>query len=235
MAGDMARSSAHELPVRAGAPWWVRLYGWACQRLYHELAWGYDWVSLAVSVGRWPLWRQRVLHHLEAGASDQRPNLRILELGFGTGELLLALAGRGFPVTGLEPSAAMHAVTARKLERAQRPVACVQGVAQAQPFAGATFDRIVSTFPAAYIMDERTLAECARLLAEEGQLIVVGLWVRLRPRWLGALVPLFYGEPAPTQKLEIEARLARAGFAIDWREQVDGPFAVAVLIGRKVR
>ncbi len=235
MAGEMARSSAHELPVRAGAPWWAWLYGWACQRLYHELAWGYDWVSLVVSAGRWSVWRQCVLRHLEADAGAQRPDLRILELGFGTGELLLALARRGFAVTGLEPSAAMHAVTARKLERAQQSVACVQGMAQAQPFADATFDRIVSTFPAAFIVDEQTLAESARLLAEDGQLIVVGLWVRLQPRWLGALVPLFYGEPDPKQKLEIEARLARAGFAVEWRGQVDGPFAVAVLIGRKVR
>lgn len=190
-------------------------------------------MSRVVSVGRWSVWRQSALDYLEQGADQDAPALRILELGFGTGELLRTLAQRGFAVTGLEPSAAMHRVSARKLQRARLKLSLVQGVAEAAPFADATFDRIISTFPAAYILDERTLQACARLLTDNGLLIIVGLWVRLQPRWLERFVPLFYGEPAPEQKMVIAERLAKADFVVDWVEHIDGPFAVTVLLGCK--
>jgi ubiquinone/menaquinone biosynthesis C-methylase UbiE len=59
------------------------LYLWACERLYHELAPEYDLISRLVSAGAWPAWRRSVLPHLRGD--------RLLELGFGTGELLAEL------------------------------------------------------------------------------------------------------------------------------------------------
>lgn len=54
-------------------------YYWLAERLYNELAWAYDPVSWLVSLGQWDVWRK--------GALDYLTGKRILEIGFGTGEL----------------------------------------------------------------------------------------------------------------------------------------------------
>jgi SAM-dependent methyltransferase len=222
--------------MRSTQSWLSRCYVWACERLYDELAWSYDWVSRLVSLGRWSRWRRYALDHVvhEPG--------RILEIGFGTGELLLALAGRGAQVVGLEPSTAMQRVTARKLAAQGRVALRVQARGEAMPFADGSFAAILATFPASYIVDQRTLQECARLLQGDegsmgrnaGRLIIVGLWVSLRPAWLGRLVPIFYGEPSAAVVAQLEQRLNQAGFTIEWVTVPDGPFAVAVIIAQKL-
>lgn len=65
--------------------------------------------------------------------------LAILEVGAGTGRLLAALAGAGYVVTGVEPSAAMRARCARRLaalpERVARRISIVAGTASDLPVA----------------------------------------------------------------------------------------------------
>jgi SAM-dependent methyltransferase len=210
--------------------WLLRLYAWACERLYHELAWSYDWVSWLVSLGRWAGWRRQALAFLPAQAD---PPLPVLELGFGTGELLLALAEARIPAVGLEPSPAMHGITQHKLQRYGYSLPRVCAVGEQMPFADGAFGALLATFPAGYILAEQTLAECARLLQPGGRLVIVGLWVALRPAWLGRLVPLFYGEPPATLVTLLEARLVNAGFRVERNALPDGPFAVAVIVAHK--
>ncbi len=150
---------------------WQRLYLWACERLYAELAWSYDLVSWLVSWGAWTQWRAAALTHIHG--------TRVLEIGFGTGTLLTTLAQQGYQVTGLELSAAMHVQTARKLARHHLAVPRVQAPTQQMPFVGGTFDTIISTFPSGYIVEPATLRECARLLrpptavSPGGRLVIV--------------------------------------------------------------
>ncbi|MFN2165177.1 MAG: class I SAM-dependent methyltransferase, partial [Anaerolineae bacterium] len=87
----------------------ARLYLWATHRLYNEFAWAYDLVAWAVSLGRWDGWRRLALDYVVL-----QP---VLEVGFGTGELLMAMARLGWDVTGLDLSPAMQGVTARKMRR----------------------------------------------------------------------------------------------------------------------
>lgn len=217
----------------------VQLYIWACQRLYHELAWSYDWVSTLVSFGRWRHWRRLALLHRPRSAVSSRQ--RVLELGFGTGELLRILAGEGVNVTGVDPSPVMQIVAARKLAWAGEKAGLVQAQAQALPFADGAFDTIFATFPTSYIADERTLCECARVLADGavgisdtgGRLIVVGLWVALRPRWLQRLLPVFYGEPATQFISAMVRRFAAAGLGATWVQHRDGIFELSVLVADK--
>lgn len=166
------------------------LYRWACERLYAELAWSYDWVSWLVSLGQWQRWRALALAEMQGE--------RILELGFGTGELLCAASATGRAIYGLELAPAMHGLTAQKLTQRGLATPRVQARAQAMPFADATFDTIVATFPAPYILETATLRECVRLLrpSPAGQnsasrLLIVGLWVRLRHPTLQRMMPLF--------------------------------------------
>lgn len=219
--------------------WIIRLYAWLCQRLYHELAWSYDWVGRVVSAGRMAHWRRRALAHLPTVLPNGRQP-RVLEIGFGTGELLIDLARQGHNPYGLELSPTMHWVTLRKLVGMGLHLPRVRGQAQAMPFATGSFTAIVATFPTRYILDEQTLHECARLLAPGnrangatgGCLIVVGLWVALQPPALARLIPVFYGEPPHEFMAQVEERLAAAGFVCEWAPFQDGVATVSVLIGR---
>lgn len=151
--------------------WRVRLYLWATRRLYNEFAWAYDLVSWLVSLGQWSRWRSATLQHI-AGQ-------RVLEIGFGTGELLCEMSEKGLRVTGLDPSPPMRRTAARKLRLRGLRVPLVAGVAQALPFASGVFDTVVATFPAEYILSPHTFAEAARVLVPRGLLIISGLYCRV--------------------------------------------------------
>lgn len=133
--------------------------------LYNELAWAYDAVSWAVSLGRWDDWRRAALPFVRGN--------RILEVGFGTGALLPVLQNEMCRVVGIEPSAAMQRLTSARLRWQAKTVPRVQGTAQHLPFADSTFDTIVSAFPAPYILDPCTHQEFARCLRPGGRAVIV--------------------------------------------------------------
>ncbi len=153
------------------------MYYWLTERLYNELAWFYDTSSWLVSLGHWDAWRKCALDYL-AGSET-------LEIGFGTGELLLEMARRDHHVTGLEPSGAMQRIARKKLHRSGFVVPRVLSIAQHTPFVSSSFDSIISTFPAGYIFDPDVWREVARLLRNKGsslpssnsRFIVVGLFI----------------------------------------------------------
>ena len=138
------------------------LYGRLTEKLYREWSGLYDTVSAVVSLGRWDAWRRRALAYTSGGD--------VLELGFGTGHLLAAMAGAGRRGVGADVSPAMAARAARRLRSQGAPATVVQAHAQALPFGEGSFDTVVSTFPAAYILEQETLQEAARVLrsAAEG-------------------------------------------------------------------
>ena len=209
-----------------------RLYAWACERLYAELAWSYDAVSWWVSLGHWAQWRALALEYVRGS--------RVLELGFGTGELLPLLAEKTTLTVGLDSAAAMHSQTLHKLKVRGLAVPLVQARAQAMPFPAGAFDTIVATFPAPYILDAETLHECARLLAGSTitgakitgakRLVIVGLWVALAAKGWERAIPLFYGRPSQAIQQEMVARLVAAGFAPVVEERAVGIFRVGMVI-----
>ncbi|MCS6889403.1 MAG: class I SAM-dependent methyltransferase [Chloroflexus sp.] len=134
-----------------------RLIRWLFQRLYHELAWSYDLIAWLVSGGYWQRWVVAAVPALRG---------RVLELGCGPGYLQRALAARP-GVVGLDASPAMLRRAARFTKR------LVRADARRLPFAGASFDTVCATFPAEYILDPATHAEIRRVLAPDGQLVIV--------------------------------------------------------------
>lgn len=159
--------------------WPVKAYLWATDLLYHPFAWAYDFVAWLVSFGHWSNWRLAAMNYLQPGP--------ILEIGFGTGELLIEMTERGFDVAGLELSPEMHRVIGRKLRRNRIAVKQIRGRTEAMPFGGHVFADVLSTFPTNYIADDNTLREIHRILSDDGRLVIVGLGVRFKSglqRWL---------------------------------------------------
>lgn len=162
----------------------VRLWRWFFRHLYTTLAWAYDAVAWLSSFGRWSAWRR-------TGFRWIAPGDRLLEVGCGTGQLLLESLARGDQPIAVDASPQMARITMRRLRRRGHPSIVARAQAQALPFAGGTFHAALSTFPTEYIFDPVALAEIHRTLAPGGELVVVisgrilpvFLWDRIS-RWV---------------------------------------------------
>jgi ubiquinone/menaquinone biosynthesis C-methylase UbiE len=200
------------------------LYLWAYDRLYHELAWGYDLVSWFVSLGQWDSWRRAALHFVRGE--------RVLEVGFGTGELLPLLAVKAERAMGLEASAAMHRITTRKLNRRHVKVLRVQGIAQHLPFTDESIDSIVCTFPAGFILDPAAHREFARLLRPGGRLIVVDVQLNSANPIFRIFFQIVF-PPVEEARARYQSASAAAGLISTVHILGDGPVQTVVTVSEK--
>ena len=138
-----------------------RILGWLFDRLYHELAFSYDFVSSVASGGRWRGWQQAVLPYVRGP--------RVLEIGPGTGHLLAELWEQGYDAYAVERSPAMAWRTARLVGLGR----VIRADARQLPFAAATFDTVLGTFPSLYVLEDIFAAEVARVLRPGGRLVLL--------------------------------------------------------------
>ncbi len=147
--------------------WWS-LVKFGFRLLYNELAFTYDWVSYAVSMGAWRCWQRAALKYLIA-----EPGALVLELAHGTGNLQLDLHAAGYKITGYDLSPYMGRIARGKLTRANLPVRLVRGRAQQLPYQSGIFAAVISTFPTNFILEPETLREIYRVLEPGGQFLIV--------------------------------------------------------------
>jgi SAM-dependent methyltransferase len=106
----------------------------------------YDWEN-ARTLGRRdvPFWRRLVRHRLAALPAPRR---RLLELGCGTGRIAFPVARDGFPVVGVDRSAAMLARAAKRRKRARSAdfVQLVRGDIRYLPFPAAAFPLVIAPY-----------------------------------------------------------------------------------------
>jgi SAM-dependent methyltransferase len=156
----MARQSAARAPLR-----------WRVVRALFELLYRnrvlYWLASTIPFAGHWRTWQRLVL-----------PRLRgrdVLEVGCGTGTLLADMTAAGYTCAAVDRSPQMVAATRSRLRRRSSSTASrvLQASVEALPFANASFDCVVSTFPTDYIFDLAALREIVRVLRPGGRLVVV--------------------------------------------------------------
>lgn len=104
---------------------------------------------------------------------------KILDAGCGTGIFTLDYLAAGAEVVGLDISAPMLVVAARKA--AGYPFAAVQGDMLALPFADGTFDKAVSVTALEFIEDGKKAVEELFRVTKPGGRIVVGTLNSLSP------------------------------------------------------
>jgi len=207
---------------------WERLVRFAFWVFYNPLAWTYDWVSKVVSLGHWRDWQRTALPELRGE--------QVLELAFGTGDALLDLHAAQYKATGLDLSPRMVRIAQHKLRRHEVLVPLVRGRTQQLPFAGATFDAILATFPADFILAPETLGEIARVLRPGGRAVVVVLAQLLSDRPWTRLLEWLYEitgqrQPLPTLEPQLEALGLR--YQTRWRI-VERTFVQLLILEKQV-
>ncbi len=205
--------------------WW-RLVHFGFRLLYNEMAWSYDWVAWMVSLGQWRNWQRTALDHLhvESGAC-------ILELAHGTGNFQLDLYAHGYQRIGLDLSHHMGRLAQRKLGRHHLQAPLVRGAGQHLPFASQSFDAVVSTFPAPFIIAPATLNEACRVLKPGKRLVIVFGGILTGGGVLKDLLETAYritGQRGPWPQ-DITERFNQAGFAVEFLTQ-QCPYSYAMIV-----
>ena len=124
---------------------------------------------------REPRFRRAVAEHLHL-----RPGDRVLDVGCGTGTLLVTLAELvpGVALAGIDPDPDILAIAKAKAARSNIAVELMVGHGQTLPDPAGTFDRIVSTLMFHHLRpDEKaaTLAEAHRTLKPGGEVLIADL------------------------------------------------------------
>jgi len=144
---------------------WYRLVVFGFRLFYNELAWTYDLVSWLVSLGYWQEWQRTAVPFLKG--------VQILEIAHGPGHMLVELSRRGFRVFGMELSPFMGRQARKNLSKVRRSVPLARADVRLIPYRSESVDSILSTFPAEFIVDPRTIRELNRILIPGGRIVIV--------------------------------------------------------------
>jgi demethylmenaquinone methyltransferase/2-methoxy-6-polyprenyl-1,4-benzoquinol methylase len=160
---------------------------------------------------------------------DVQPGESVLEVGFGTGHVILKIAkivGKNGRVSGIDISDRMCAITRRRIHKAKLTdrVSLHCGDALSMPFETATMDALFMSFTLELFETEDIpllLKECYRMLKPQGRIGVVSLqrsnrysrierlyeWVHMRfPQWVDC------------RPIRASHKLTQAGFRLQQAE-----------------
>ncbi len=136
------------------------------RQLYSTFAYFYDFVACVVSLGEWRAWGATVLPLIAADA-------RVLELAHGTGHLYMTMRQRGIAACAIDLSPQMSRIAQQRLRAVHLSACLARADAQRLPFADASFDCVVATFPAPFIFADAMLAEARRVMGTAAEMLIV--------------------------------------------------------------
>lgn len=167
--------------------------------LFDDISPEYDRLNHILSMNIDKRWRKKAVRRI---INTDSP-LKVLDVACGTGDFSIAIASRalkiksrGVKVTGIDISEGMMRVGRKKIKKAgfnpesgkNVAVEMVQADCEDLPYADGSFDRITAGFGVRNFEHlERGLREMARVLSEDGRLVILELSVPSN-----ALVRWFY-------------------------------------------
>ncbi len=150
------------------------------------------------------------------------PGQRVLDVGCGTGNLLLAL-GRSrsdVELTGLDPDARALALAARKARRKGVAVAWQRGFAQELPHPDGSIDRVFSSLMLHHLdaaAKDALLAEVRRVLRPDGLLVLADVDGHHAVHGHGLFRRRMATSPLVRDNAGVVERIAAAGFTVEPR------------------
>lgn len=163
--------------------------GAAVEAMFDRIAGSYDRMNRVMTLGLDRSWRRRTVASLAL-----RPGDRVLDLACGTGDLSADVARAGGRPVGLDVSANMLRMAARR----KAAPGLVRAGAEGLPFAPSSFDAVVSGFALRNFSDlAAALDEAARVLRPGGRMALLEVDTPSRALlraghqvWFRSVVPL---------------------------------------------
>ena len=166
------------------------------QLLYNQLSGLYDLVASVASAGLWRSWVYSVI--------DELSGPFILEIGHGPGHLYTRISTKFPMVAAVDASYSMSRRAYRNYnaDRHKHPDLSTS-ITQKLPFKQSSFNQVVSTFPAPYIIDPESIKEIYRILSPGGHLLILpAAWITgksLRHRLASFLFKITHQSPVKTE------------------------------------
>jgi ubiquinone/menaquinone biosynthesis C-methylase UbiE len=191
------------------------------------------------------LGRERNLRQWTLDLAHLHPENEVLDVGCGTGSLLLAAAERVGPsgaLHGIEPSMEMAAHARHKAEAHRVPLEVVEGSADRLPYPPGSFDAVFCTLVFHHLprsMQEGAVREMRRVLRPGGRAVIVD-WQRPKSLARAIASPLFLvyllhnlgPSGSPLDVLGIEPLMKELGFENVARCSFGAGGAVGAVVGR---
>jgi SAM-dependent methyltransferase len=154
--------------------------------------------------------------------AEIEPELEVLDVATGTGNIALRAAARGASVIGLDITPELFGTARQRADALGVTVDWLEGDAEQLPFAAGTFDRVLSAFGVQFAPRHQLVAnELVRVLRPHGLIALVnwtpdgliGELLRLVGRYMPA--PPDYASPPPLWGDETHVRELFAGSQLD--------------------
>jgi ubiquinone/menaquinone biosynthesis C-methylase UbiE len=174
-----------------------------------------------------PVWRRWIgcaIPHVEG--------LRVLEISFGTGHLLVEYAGR-FTTHGVDYNRKMVQITRKRLRQAGVGASLVQSSVERLPYPDESFDSIVNTMAfSGYPDGVAALSEIRRVLRSGGRLVLIDVNYPSDGNWLGTRLAEFWKSSGDILR-DKEKLFDQLAFEYT-HEEIGGWGSVHLFVARKV-